>query len=125
MPIKTDIDKSRDLTTFTVTGVLTFDEVMPVVEAFHTGDPTEYALWDLLEITDVHFTSEQVVTIAGYQQPVQEGKRATGKIAIVAPEDHLYGLSRMLETHNELMEASYTIGAFRSKTDAYKWLDET
>ena len=122
MPVTSHIDTAKDLTTFTVTGVLSFDEVMPEIEAFHTGEPTKHVIWDLRETTDVQFTSKQVERVATYQPPY-DGKREAGKTAIVAQEDFLFGLSRMLEIHNNIGKALYTIMVFRSKDEAYQWLD--
>ena len=123
MSITSHIDKANELTTFTVTGVLSFDEVMPEIEAFHTGEPTKHVIWDLLETTDVQFTSKQVEKVATYQPP-HDGKRESGKSAIVAQEDFLFGLSRMFETQNNLMGSPYTVMVFRSTDEAYQWLDE-
>ena len=123
MPIKTNIDKSRNLTTFTVTGLLAFDEVMPVIEAFHRGEPTKYVLWDLLEATDIKFTSEQVEMAATYQPPY-DCKRVSGKSAVVARKDVLFGLSRMFESYNNLMESPYTVMVFRSTDEAHQWFEE-
>ncbi len=122
MSITSHIDTAKDLTTFTVTGVLSFDEVMPEIEAFHTGEPTKHVIWDLLAATDVQFTSEQVERVATYQPPY-DGKKEAGKSAIVAREDFLFGLSRMFETQNNLTEAPYTVMVFRSIDEAYQWLD--
>ena len=96
---------------------------MPEIEAFHTGEPTKHVIWDLLETTDVQFTSEQVERIATYQPPY-DGKRKSGKSAIVAQENFLYGLSRMLEIQNNLGEAPYAIMVFRSIDEACQWIDE-
>ncbi len=123
MPITSHIDKAKDLTVFTATGVLSFDKVLPVVKAFYDGDPTKHVLWDLIDITDVQLTSEEVEAIANFR-PRYEGQRASGKTAFVAQKDILFGLSRMFEIRSSVGEAPHSIMVFRSIDEAYKWLDE-
>lgn len=123
MPITAQIDKSKDLTVFTVKGALSFDNAMPLVKAFYDGDPTKHVIWDLTDTTEVQFTSEEVEKIAKFD-PRIEGKRALGKTAFVAQKDILFGLSRMFELHSDIVNSPYPVMVFRSIEQAYKWLDE-
>jgi hypothetical protein len=123
MPITSHIDKAKDLTVFTVTDVLSFDKVMPVIKTFYDGDPTKHVLWDLIDTTDVQITSEEVETIVNFG-PRYEGKRASGKTAFVAQKDIFFGLSRMFEIQSSIRKAPYPIMVFRSRDEAYQWLDE-
>jgi hypothetical protein len=81
------IDKSKDLTVFTCKGVLSFDDAMPVVEAFYDGDPTKHVLWDMTETTEIHLTSEEVKQIATFP-PRIEGKREFGQDSFCGSEGH-------------------------------------
>ncbi len=123
MPITSHIDKAKDLTVFKVTGVLSFDEVLPVVKDFYDGDPTKHVLWDLIDTTEVQLTSEEVEAIANFS-PRYEGKRASGKTAFVAQKDILFGLSRMFEIQSSIRESPFPIMVFRSIDEAHQWLDE-
>ncbi|HSQ85074.1 MAG TPA: hypothetical protein VLM43_10140 [Desulfobacterales bacterium] len=123
MQITTQIDKSKDLTVFTVKGVLSFDNAMPVIKAFYEGDPTKHVVWDMTNITEVQLTSEEVIKIATFG-PRTEGKREIGKTALVAHKDILFGLSRMFETHSDMVNSPYPVMVFRSIEQAYKWLVE-
>jgi hypothetical protein len=123
MPITSHIEKSKDLTVFKVTGVLSFDIVIPVVKSFYDGDPTKHVLWDLIDITEAQLTSEEVETIAKFG-PRYEGKRASGKTAFVAQKDVLFGLSRMFEIHSSIQESPFPIMVFRSIDTAYQWIDK-
>ena len=123
MPIKVHIDKSKDLTVFTVKGLLSFDDAMPVVKAFYDGSPTKHVIWDMTDTTEVQFTSEEVIKIATFG-PRTEGKRELGKTALVAQKDILFGLSRMFETHSDMVNSPYPVMVFRSMEQAYKWLVE-
>jgi len=123
MPITSHVDRSKDLTTFKLTGVLSFDMAYPVIKAFYAGDPTRHVLWDLTETTDVQLTSEEVFDLVRFK-PRYEGKRAPGKTAFVAQKDVLFGLSRMFEIQSSIQDAPYAIMVFRSLYEAYQWLCE-
>jgi len=124
MPITSHIDKTRDLTIFKSTDVLSFDMALPVVKAFYEGDPTRHVLWDLIDTTDIQFTSEEVLSIVRFK-PRYEGKRGIGKTALVAQKDILFGLSRMFEIQSGIQEAPYPVKVFRSLDEAHQWLDES
>ena len=124
MPITSHIDRSKDLTIFKVTGVLSFDMAFPVIEAFYDGDPTSHVLWDLIDTTDIHITSEEVLEIVCFK-PRYQGKRKSGKTAFVAQKDVLFGLSRMFEIQSRIQEAPYAIMVFRSLYKAHQWLFES
>ncbi len=108
MPIKLHIDKARDLTTFTVTGVLIFDKAMPVIKDFYYGEPTKHVVWDLIDTTDVTLTSKEVEAIVSFR-PRYKGKRASGKTTFIAQEEFLFGLSRMFELQSSFHKAPYPI----------------
>jgi len=123
MAITAQIEKSKDLTIFTVRGTLSFNNAMPVVKAFYDSEPTKHVIWDLTDATEVQFTSEEVEKIATFE-PRIKGKRELGKTAFVAQRDILYGLSRMFETHSEIAKSPYPVMVFRSIEKACNWLDE-
>lgn len=123
MPIASRIDSSRDLTLFTVKGLLNYDEVMRAATVFYEGEPTKHVLCDLLQITESLFTLEQAEKIVKFQ-PRFEGKRKSGKTAIVVQDQFLYGISNVLGMENNLLEAPYTVMVFGSKETAFKWIDE-
>lgn len=123
MAITTQINKPKELTTFTVTGVLAFVEVLKVVDTFYYGNPTTHVLWNLLGTTDVHLTPEQMERIAVYQ-PRFEGRRDPGKTAFVAQEDSLLGLLRRFEMESGARNAPFSIRIFQNLDEAYQWIDD-
>ena len=123
MPITSLIDKAKDLTVFTVIGVLSFDDALPVVKAFYEGVPTKNVLWDLSETTDVQFTSQEVEEIASIGVRY-DSKRASGKTAFLAQKDVLFGLSRMFEIQSILKQSPHSVMVFRNRNEAFEWLDE-
>jgi hypothetical protein len=124
MSITAYVDKAKDLTVFKVTGVLSFDKVLPVVKTFYDGDPTKHVLWDFLDTTDVQLTSEEVEAISNFRL-LFEGKMAPGKTAFVAQKDIFFGLLRIFEIQSRFHEASYSIMVFRSTDEACQWLEES
>ena len=124
MPISFQVEEEKDLTVFKVTGALRFDEVMAAVQSFYADNPTKHVLWDLLGITDIQLTSEEVEQIASYQ-PRYDGEREPGKTAFVAQKDLLFGLSRMFELQSEGQHAPYPVMVFRSLDEAFRWFEES
>lgn len=124
MPITSHIDRTKDLAIFKVTGFLSFDIAFPVVEAFYDADPTSHVLWDLIDTTDIEFTTEEILEIVKFK-PRYQGKRKSGKTAFVAQKDILFGLSRMFEIQSGIQEAPYAIKVFRSLYEAHQWLFES
>jgi len=123
MPIKTTIDKSKDLTTFVVTGVLTYEKVMAAVEAFYAGETTKHVLWDLTETKENQLSLEQMDEVISFQ-PRFEGNRESGKTAIVAQDSLLWGLSRTIAKESNRLDALYTVMVFSTEGAAYPWFDE-
>ena len=124
MPITIQVDKSRDLTIFSVEGFLSFDIAMPVVKAFYDDNPTRHVIWDMTDTTEIQFTSNEVQIIATFKPRIR-GKRELGKTAFVAQRDILFGLSRMFEAHSSIVNSPYPVKVVRSIEEAYQWLDET
>jgi hypothetical protein len=124
MTITFHSDEAKDLTVFKVSGELNFEAVMPFVKAFYDGTPTRHVVWDMTDVSEADFSSEQVEQIAGLPSRFQ-GKRAEGKTALVVKKDILFGLSRMFEIHSNVRQAPFPIGVFRNLEDAYKWIEES
>jgi len=124
MAITTHIDKAKELTTFTATGVLTIEMVMPLVEKFYAGESTKCVLWDLLNVTKNRITLDQAEKIL-YLKQRYAGKEGSGKTAIVAHDDFFYGISRSLAMQSNLQGATYTVLIFNDLKVAYKWLYES
>jgi hypothetical protein len=123
MPISSQIDATKKLTVFKATGVLGYDDIISTVKSFYEGQPTENVLWDLTDITEIQVTSKQVETIANFDQR-SKGARQKGKTALVAPQDHVFGLSRMFGAFSELKSVPFQINTFRTIEDAYQWFSE-
>jgi hypothetical protein len=123
MTITSQIDKERQLTVFTGTGDLSFEEVRNAIASFYEGDHSLRVLWDLRDAAAREITSPQVEQIAIILK--EYGERAKGvKTAIVTPTDINYGLSRMLISLIEIREQPYPVfmKVFRTMDEAVSWL---
>jgi hypothetical protein len=129
MSISTEIDKSRKLTVYTVTGQVSLDELLNSLEGFYESpEVTLNVLWDgrnakLKPLSLVDIT--KIASYRGRHKDHRENRRG-GKTAIVAPEHVDSGVFSMAEMFKKTMAAklSYEVRAFRSIDDAVTWLGE-
>jgi hypothetical protein len=122
MPISTSIDASRDLTTFTVKGELSFQEQMDALKAFYRGEPTANVLWDFRLLEGKRISLQELEEVSDFIKKNQS-KRPVGKTALVVANDLDYGLSRASMTLYEIRNVSLSIMPFRSMDEALKWID--
>jgi hypothetical protein len=124
MPITTSVDNDKQLTTYTVVGEASFEEVMTTIKQFHeVGRQTINVLWDLRKAGLARVSSKKTEAMINYIKLHSE-KRSGGKTALVASRNLEYGLSRMAEMLNEIKSISIQRKVFRSIKEAIQWLDE-
>ena len=73
-------------------------------------------LWDL-SLSGVDLTSAQLKEIADYSKSKFS---VPSRMAIVAPQDLAFGLSRMFEIYREQQQIAVRV--FRTRTEALAWL---
>ena len=123
MPIILEKDDSRDLTTFTLTGEMTLDELLTALASYGKAGPSLYELYDAREVTGQRPSFDEINKLAGYLTRFSK-KRPTGsKTAIVVNKDVDYGLSRMISILTETTTI-YDIQVFRKMESARTWLME-
>jgi hypothetical protein len=123
MPIKTEINNDKQLTTHTVIGDISFEEFMATLKQFWEGQQTINVLWDFRKGGVSHVSSKEAVAVANYVTHLTE-KRVEGKTALVASVDLWYGISRMAQTLGEIKGLSFQMEIFKSYEEAIQWLDE-
>jgi hypothetical protein len=121
--ISSHTDPTRQLTIFSPTGVLNFNEIMSAITSFYEGSPTKNVLWDLNEVSKINITSQEIEKIAA-SRPQYNKKRPEGKTAIVTRNDYYFGLSRMFETYSQLKNIPFQVMVFHTIKEAYQWVDE-
>jgi hypothetical protein len=123
MPITTEINNDKTLTTHTVVGDVTFEEFMATLKQFWENLQTINVLWDFRKSGVSHVSTKEAVAVTNYIKHLSE-KRIEGKTALVASRDLWYGISRMAQTIGEIKGLSFQMEIFRSYEDAIQWFDE-
>ena len=121
--IETSVDLQRNLTTYTVTGSVTADQIIEAIQQFYAGDATRNVLWNMTAATFEEVSSEEVRRIAQVAEEFTDLRR-TGRTAIVADADIGFGLGRMFEAFRDLEGSPIRQQTFRSLEDALAWLAE-
>jgi len=77
MPLSSHIDQSKELTIYTVSDKLTFDEAMAEVKLFY-NHPTKNVMWDLRSVSELKFSTEEVQSLAGLDERIVSSNRING-----------------------------------------------
>lgn len=121
MAITSETNQSKQLTTYKVTGDLTFTEIRTILESFHKGPPTSNALWDFSNAGGIRVTSpeiDELLEMAGAYEKIKQA----GKTAIVVPKDTDLGLAAMAQSYAENLLSNLEV--FEAVEEAYQWLAE-
>jgi hypothetical protein len=123
MPITTSVDNDKQLTTHTVIGEISFEEVMTTLRQFWEGQLTISVLWDFRKGSMARFSFIEIERVADYVT-FQAEKRTGRKTATVVSRESEYGLSRLINTLRVIRKVPLQLKIFRSMEEANQWLDE-
>jgi hypothetical protein len=110
-----------DLTTVTVEGTVTADQVRGQIVQFLSGDPTQLVVWDIRRGSLSGMTAENMRMIISAGAPFAH-RRRNGRTAIVSTQDVDFGLSRMFQAIAELQHIPFEVEVFRDMELAMAWL---
>ncbi|MCG6945119.1 MAG: hypothetical protein LJE87_07210 [Deltaproteobacteria bacterium] len=119
--IETQLDKSKKLTVFTVSGTITALEFAHAVRSFYAGDVTLYVLWDLRN-GKLQSSDNDVWNLARSVSTLNLSSRRGGKTALVAGKGKSFGLARMYQRITDTMTLPFEIKVFTSIEEAHNWL---
>ena len=119
--IETQVDSSRKLTIFTVSGTVTAREFAIAIRSFYGGKITLHALWDFRQ-GNVELTEEEIWNLARSVSTLNLSTRRGGKTAFVAEEGSPFGLAKMYQLITDTMSLPFEIKVFTSLEDANTWL---
>ena len=119
--IETQIDPSKKLTIFTVSGTVTAREFAGAIRSFYSGNATLYSLWDLRK-GDVELTENELWNIARSVRTFNLSIRTAGKTAMVTEEGTPFGLARMYQLIADSMTLPFAVKAFTDMEEARHWL---
>ena len=124
MPIKVDKDDSKQLTVFTVTGELNFENLLAYMKAYNEDFAlTKNCVWDFRPATGGEVISENQL---GYFASIMKQyafETPVSKMGFVIEGDLGFGLARMLSTFEALYDVTLDAKAFLSMAEAVTWLD--
>jgi hypothetical protein len=119
--IETQVDRSRKLTIFTVSGTVTAREFAIAIRSFYAGEITLHALWDFRQ-GNVELTAEEIWNLARSVTTLNLSTRRGGKTAFVAEKGSPFGLAKMYQLITDTMSLPFEIKVFTSLEDANHWL---
>ena len=120
MPITTDIDNEKHLTTHKVIGDVPLEELMIPLKQFWEGPQTMNVLWDFREWT-TFMSPEEIKSISDYIEP-HYVKHPKYKTALVVTKEFENGMVKMISALGRIKELTYQIDTFLSYEDAIRWL---
>ena len=124
MPIKTEMDVSRNLTVHTVSGDVTFQEIVETLKGFWEGPSlTMKVIWDGRGATLRNISASQLLTLPYYTGSYLLERRRGGKTAIVAPEKLEYGQSRSIQAGERAIDLPWELRIFGSMAEALEWMN--
>ena len=127
MPIISEVDKTKNLTIFTLTGEMTLDEIQKAIRSFwEAHDLRLNALWDVRQAKLNNLKSSDMVSLTALigQYTHRFEERKGGKTAVVALSDLQYGFSRILGSLYEIEDFPTKLKVFRIMDEAFEWLDQ-
>jgi len=127
MPITSQVDKTKNLVIYTLTGELTLDDIQSTIKSFwEAHELTLNALWDArrAKLTNLESSDMESITALIGQYTHRFEEREGGKSAVVASSDLQYGLSRILGTLYEIKDFPTKLQIFRQMDEAMEWLDQ-
>lgn len=130
MPIKTRVEKEKNLTIHTATGSLSFSEIVKTLEGFYKSEHyTDNVLWDGRGATIAELSHEQLQELAVYSRkfrhqgiPLKVGKRA-----LVVSSNIDFGLARIINSFKDTLgeDIPFEVRTFRTIEEGMKWLADT
>ena len=123
MPYRVRLDPEAGLVEIVFEGVLGQDDVADAVRKL-LFDPV-YAhqplgLFDASGVTSADFATDLIWQTARSAETAVDPHLARGKLAIVAPGDEAFGLSRIYQSLRE--RSPVEVRVFRARADAERWL---
>jgi hypothetical protein len=105
------------ITTFTVTGPVTYEELIATIESAY-GSIGLAVLWD---VTDGSFASMDQARIRTIAQRVA-GIRKGGYTAYIGAGLLEFGILRTYEAYAEMSGATHQVAVFRTREEGVEWL---
>jgi hypothetical protein len=119
--IDTVIDTNRSFTIHTITGEVIPEEILNKIKTYSESGPTEFILWDFSNADLSKITLSHVETFISLTNQYLSYRKG-GKTAFVFSSDLGFGLGRVFDSRQDLMDSKIPYMTFRSKEEALMWL---
>lgn len=119
--IKSEVDRSRKLTIFTVSGKVHAREFAIAIRSYYAGEVTLYALWDFRK-GNVKLTDDEIWNLARSVSTLNLSSRTGGKTAFVTKRGASFGLAKMYQLIADTMSLPFEIMVFTDLKEAHQWL---
>ena len=120
-----EFDEQRHILQFVGAGRLTGHDIIGAKQALLTTEDrvrlVRAFLVDLANVDVLEITGDQMRQIIGLDAQLS-ALAPHAAVAIVAPRDHVFGLSRMWEAQADMV--GWTTAVFRSPAEADAWLSQ-
>jgi len=118
-----DITMHGNILIASVTGSLTADEVIAVVERYYSNGIVKHVIWDLTNGSLSLISTNGFKAIASATFKSLSGEtRQGGKTVFVGTNDTEYGLMRMYSTIAEMTGVPTKYSVYRTMEEAKSWL---
>jgi hypothetical protein len=121
--ITSTLDTKRNLTIYTCKGQILAGEIMEAVKFFYDNSPSLNVIWDLTDADVSRISADEIRALASGVKRLAHSREG-GITAIVSPSEVSYGFVRMYQIFAEIYSHIARIEAFRSKSEAERWISE-
>ncbi len=123
MAINNQIDSENNLIVRTILGELTMSDILDAINdslADEEFSKDMHVIWNFNDADVSNQTTDDILEIIGHIKNSMDKRGSHYKIALVAPEDLSFGISRIFAGYGS--ELPLSIGVHRTIDDAYKWI---
>lgn len=119
-----DIKIVENLLIVSVSGNLTAEEVIAVVDEYYPTGAVKDVIWDLTNGSLLSISREGFIAIAkAAKKSVEGGSREGGKTVYVGGADVEYGLLRMYKTIAEMTGVPIKYDVFKTVEEVKNWIE--
>ena len=121
MPIRFDTDRERELTTLTLTGQLTLNELIDGLHEYGKSGPTRLELYDARGLDGERISTEEVDQLVAYFLKFPDVRGPRSRTAVLVETNLDFGISRMVSLLTE-SSVSFEVNVFKTTEEAEAWL---
>jgi hypothetical protein len=128
MPVTSEIDNEKNVIVRKVVGELTMQDIKdalaaaPQLAGVHPGMG---AVWDYSEGTIENFDNKELTELVKFIKQWSQGRDGVDyRVAVFAPRDIDFGLSRMYQALIEINSVPFEFSVFRKLDQAIRWVNK-